>query len=87
MLLTKILNVKANSTTYKYYNSLGYNCRIGDIIEIKVEDLKPTSGETVLVKCDYCGKEYELKYRDYNKVNDINKTGGRRWKTWTRPAC
>ena len=68
MLLTKILNVKANSTTYKYYNSLGYNCRIGDIIEIKVEDLKPTSGETVLVKCDYCGKEYELKYRDYNKV-------------------
>jgi len=40
---------------------------------IKIEDLSIGSNVEVLVKCDYCGNEKNIKYKEYNK--NISKNG------------
>lgn len=50
----------------KYYEDKGYDLgKKGDVTEIKVEDLSPYSNAVVTVKCDFCGKLYEMKYCKY----------------------
>ena len=79
MLITKEVEVTLGGHNIKYFENLGYEIpRIrninyqmvvprGTTIVVKVEHLLPTSRVKVLVKCDECGKEYELPYCDYLK--------------------
>lgn len=46
-------------TKAKQYQVLGYNCKTGDYIDVKIEDLPQRSHVKIKVQCDYCGKEYE----------------------------
>ena len=67
MLLQKFVFTRWNSRTKKYYQNLGYEFTfMGDYLEIRTSDLKESSGEFVLVKCDYCGEEYLVRWADRN---------------------
>ena len=76
-LLSEEVNVRLVGSTVKYYENLGYSIPLKDNgkydfnsnIIVKVEDLKPYSDINVKVKCDNCGKKYEIKYSDYSKHN------------------
>jgi hypothetical protein len=66
MLVSKEVKVKSS----KYYSNLGYD--INDrYIYVKIEDVPLGSRAIIVAKCDYCGKEKEISYKDYN-ANIIN---------------
>ena len=50
-----------------HYNSIGYKCKGGDIIEINNTDLTQGSNYKVNVKCDFCSHEKKLPYFKYLK--------------------
>lgn len=61
MILTKEIKVK-NSIRYK---KLGYS-ENDKFVFIKLEDLPLGSSYKILAKCDFCEKEKEISYKDYN---------------------
>ena len=79
MLITKEVEVTLNGKNMKHYEDLEYKMprrknSAGRMtvppntkIKVKVEHLYPSSRMTVLVKCDECGKEWEISYCDYLK--------------------
>jgi len=67
MLKTKELEIKLNGKTIKWYWNLGYSGTTNDIINIRIEDLKPTSHYKVDCTCDICNKECKLPYKSYVK--------------------
>ncbi len=71
MILTKSVFIKMNGKHIQKYIDMGYKCKTGDIIEIKVSDLPFKSKSLVRVKCDVCKFEKEIKYYVYSK-NNIN---------------
>ncbi len=75
MIISKEVDVKVGSLTYKYYKDLGYNViKCGDIIKVKVKDLTKGSHTIIDVECDYCGKILHIAYKAYiNHTSVINK--------------
>ena len=74
MLLTKVINVKWNSKTKKWFENKGYiYTKIGDEFEVKVEDLSDGSGMKVEVKCDNCEKVSKITWADYKTFVKNNK--------------
>jgi len=84
MLITKEVEVKLNGKKIKHYDSLGYplpkrktkdGMRVpkNALLKVKIEDVPLGSHIDVVVKCDYCGKEYSTRYDGYlnRKKNDI----------------
>jgi len=79
MLISKEVEIVLNNRTIAYYENLGYHIprrkdkkgRLclpkGSKITVKVEHLTPSSHVEVDVKCDYCTKEYKMKYSEYNE--------------------
>lgn len=66
ILLTQTVQTTWNGRTKQYYIDKGYKfTKIGDPLEINVNDLKPYSEVKVDVKCDYCEREYSLAYSSY----------------------
>lgn len=62
----QIITTTWNSTTMKYYISKGYKyTKTRDVLYVKIEDLPKGSHSKVLVKCDFCGKDYYKSYKDY----------------------
>lgn len=54
----------------EYYKNKGYKCdKIKQPLIVKVEDLCKSSHEKIEVICDYCGKQYQIKYHYYYKVH------------------
>jgi hypothetical protein len=71
MLLTKSVFTKWNSGTKRHYESLGYQyTKMGEILEVKVEDLPRGSSEKVDVQCDYCEKIYKVVWAHRTKIVD-----------------
>jgi hypothetical protein len=71
MLITKELEIEIARGNVKHYKELGYNCKVGDIITVKVEHLPKQSKIVVDVTCDYCGKPIKRQYS--NHINQISK--------------
>ena len=67
MVLTEKVLIRMRPKMLKTYYSLGYYCKLDDIIEIKIEDLTKGSKAIIDVKCDICGLEKKLPYRVYIK--------------------
>lgn len=64
MILSKTAKVKWNSRNKKRLVDLGYiYTKMGDEIDVKIEDLSSNNQSLVMVQCDYCGKPYEAIYR------------------------
>lgn len=67
MIIDEYINIKVNSNTLKHYSEKGYDVKIGNLIEIKIEDLSYGSNMKIRVKCDVCGNEKLIVYREYIK--------------------
>jgi hypothetical protein len=73
MLLTKEVEVKISKKNIEWFISKGYSCNLRDKIIINTTDLTIGSHVFVEVQCDYCGKQYSLKWQDYNKRDSVIK--------------
>ncbi|MCK9417277.1 hypothetical protein M0Q97_11575, partial [Candidatus Dojkabacteria bacterium] len=62
MIITESVNVEIKSGNIKYFDSV----KIGDIINVSINDLNKGSKSFIRVKCDNCGVEKELMYKFYN---------------------
>lgn len=68
MLLSKTTKNKWNPKNKKYYEKKGYvYTAMGEKFEILVEDLTKGSNAVVEVKCDYCGKIFNIPYVNFLK--------------------
>jgi hypothetical protein len=72
MIKTKTVNVKMIGNHIGRYRKLGYDCKINEIVEVKIEDLAKGSHSLVSVTCDYCFIEKNLKYYIYNKCIEFD---------------
>lgn len=70
MLITKYVNIRISNRNIKYYKDYG---KIGDNININVNKLLPNSVTKIVVKCDNCGEEKTIQYRNFLKnMNNYN---------------
>jgi superfamily II helicase len=67
MIKEKEIQVKVVGRTIKKYLLLGYDCKVGDKIIVKVDDLSNQSHEKITAICDICGAEKEISLFAYNK--------------------
>lgn len=67
MLITKNIEIKPNTKTFKYFKDLGYNFKLGDLITIPIHQLNFGSHAKVKVECDICHANKQIKYQDYLK--------------------
>jgi hypothetical protein len=72
MIITREIEIKINESNYQYYEDLGYDILIGEIITIPVELLPNGSHYKVKCKCDGCGIEKEVIYKNYLKYDNKN---------------
>jgi len=69
LVLPQIVETKWNGRLEKWYINKGYTIlKQGTKFMINVLDLSKKSGVFVQVKCDYCGKTYEIRYVNYNSI-------------------
>lgn len=63
MILTKEIEIKVNNISLEHYQEVfGENIKIGDTVVVSPENLPKYSSAKILVKCDYCGKEFTREY-------------------------
>ena len=75
-LVSKTVMVKWNGANKKHYEASGYvYTKIGDEFEVDVNDLTKTTHTKVKCKCDGCGKDLEMEYRQYTHKSE--KFGGK----------
>ena len=70
MILTRQINVKINEANFSYYENLGYDVMIGEDLIIPIDLLSKGSHYKILCKCDNCGIEKEVIYKNYVKYNN-----------------
>ncbi len=72
MIVDKQVLIKGHSKNLKHYRDRGYDISIKQLVLVKPEDL--TSGSTFIIncKCDNCGNEKKLEFREYfNRTNSL----------------
>ncbi len=70
MILSREINVKITESNYNYYDDLGYDVYISEEIVIPVELLPKGSHYKIKCKCDTCGVEKEVIYKNYLKYDN-----------------
>ena len=70
MILTREINVKINEANYSYYENLGYDVTIGEMLIIPVELLSSGSHYKIKCKCDKCGIEKDVIFKNYVKYDN-----------------
>ena len=66
MILTRDIDIKISESNYQYYDDLGYDVAIGENIKIPVELMSKGSHYKIVCKCDGCGIEKEVIFKNYN---------------------
>jgi transcription elongation factor Elf1 len=72
MLITKKVEITINNRHVKYYRNKGYDIKGGDTILVNITDLSKQSHVKVLVQCDICGQQKEIKYYNYTENIERN---------------
>jgi len=72
MILTREVIIKVTEASLQYYEELGYEVSISEIIKIPVELLPNGSHFRIKCKCDLCGLEKEVIYKNYLKYDNKN---------------
>jgi DNA-directed RNA polymerase subunit N (RpoN/RPB10) len=72
MILTREIDIKITEKNIDYFESLGYDNFIGDIIRIPTELLNRGSTKVIDVECDSCGVEKSVIYKNYLKYKNDN---------------
>jgi len=70
MILTREKEIKINESNYQYYDDLGYDVAIGEIIKIPIELMSKGSHYKIKCKCDGCGIEKEVIFKNYVKYDN-----------------
>lgn len=70
MILTREITVKIIESNYSYYENLGYDVSIGEDLIIPVELLSKGSHTKINCKCDKCGVEKEVIFKNYVTYNN-----------------
>ena len=70
MILTREIDVKISESNYQYYEDLGYDLVIGEDIKIPIELLSKGSHHKIKCKCDGCGIEKEVIFKNYVKYDN-----------------
>ena len=70
MILTEKVIVRINESNYAHYLEMGYDPGIGEIIEIPWCLLSTGSHYKILCKCDSCGVEKDVMYKNYLKYDN-----------------
>lgn len=70
MILTREIEIKINESNYQYYDDLGYDVSIGEIIKIPIELMSKGSHYKIKCKCDSCGIEKEVIFKNYIKYDN-----------------
>jgi len=65
MITTREIPVKITDHNYQYYDDLGYDTTLGETIVIPVELLPKGSHYKITCKCDGCGIEKQVIYKNY----------------------
>jgi hypothetical protein len=71
MILTREINIKISESNFSYYENLGYDVIIGEELIIPVELLSKGSQVKIKCKCDKCGTEKEVIFKNYVKYDNI----------------
>lgn len=67
----QIISVKWSSNNKKHYISKGYHYTyIGDEFFVPAKDMPLRSRMNVICICDYCGRQYQTRYANYNIGKD-----------------
>lgn len=70
MILTRDINIKITESNLLYYEDLGYDVTIGEYITIPIELISKGSHHKILCKCDGCGVEKEVIFKNYVKYDN-----------------
>jgi hypothetical protein len=70
MILTREILIKINESNYSYYDELGYDVTIGETLEIPIELLSTGSHYKIECKCDGCGVQKEVIFKNYVKYDN-----------------
>lgn len=70
MILTRDIDIKISESNYQYYDDLGYDVTIGENIKIPVELMSKGSHYKIVCKCDGCGIEKEVIFKNYIKYDN-----------------
>jgi len=71
MIITREIKVKISEANYSYYENLGYNdVTIGELLIIPVELLSKGSHYKIKCKCDKCGIEKDVIFKNYVKYDN-----------------
>ena len=70
MILTREIEIKINESNYQYYDDLGYDVAIGEIIKIPIELMSKGSHYKIKCKCDGCGVQKEVIFKNYVKYDN-----------------
>lgn len=70
MIITREIKIKINESNYSYYENLGYDVSIGEIITIPIELMSKGSHYKIKCKCDGCGTEKEVIFKNYIKYDN-----------------
>ena len=68
MIISEFSYVRLNGSNISHFKNAGYCGLIGDVIEVKISDLRMNSRSLVEVKCDVCGIERQLKSIKYGII-------------------
>ena len=72
MILSERVLIKITKKNIEYYKNIGYNIKLGEIVNIKVTDLTKGSHSLINITCDYCGKIlYDIPYKRYIKNTSL----------------
>jgi hypothetical protein len=70
MILTREILIKINESNFAYYEELGYDTSIGQTLEIPIELLSTGSHYKIECKCDGCGVQKEVIFKNYVKYDN-----------------
>lgn len=70
MILTREIEIRIGEYNYQYYTDYGYDVLVGESIIIPIELLSKGSHLKIKCKCDGCGIEKEIIYKNYLKYNN-----------------
>lgn len=71
MIITREIKVKISEANYSYYENLGYDdVTIGELLVIPVELLSKGSHYKIKCKCDKCGIEKDVIFKNYVKYDN-----------------
>lgn len=70
MILTRVIDIKINESNFQYYEDLGYDVTIGENIQIPIELMSKGSHYKIECKCDGCGIEKDVIFKNYIKYDN-----------------